>query len=232
MNREQWLQAAANRLRPLFEDAGAKIPRNTRIACGFPSYAARARKRTSLGECWSKTRSRDETYEILISPVLAEPVSVLDCLVHELVHAAVGVECGHRGPFRRVALAVGLSGPMTATVAGPKLASRLNALAKQLGPYPHAELDASKRGRRQGTRLRKVTCTDPNCGCVLRMTRTWLVTVGPPTCGCGAPMEACCEMEVGRVRSEETTVPGESPAPPPRRTSFSRDDLKGEEYGI
>lgn len=42
--------------------------------------------------------------------------------------------------------------------------------------------------RKQTTRLCKVKCRD--CGCLLRMTRTWIERVGLPTCGCGGRMGA------------------------------------------
>ena len=107
-------------------------------------------------------------------------------LVHELVHHAVGVEHGHKGPFRKCAVAVGLVGPMRATTAGPALASRLHALAESIGPYPHAQLDANAGRKKQTTRMLKVTCAD--CGCIVRMTRQWLDEVGAPTCACGGAM--------------------------------------------
>jgi hypothetical protein len=79
-------------------------------------------------ECWSNLASADNTTEIFICPSQSEPVAVLAILLHELVHAAVGLECGHKGAFKRVALALGLEGKMTATYPGVKLASDLPSL--------------------------------------------------------------------------------------------------------
>ena len=76
---------------------------------------------------------------------------------------------------------------MTATVAGPELAAKLAKLTAKLGPYPHGDMTPAATGRKQTTRMIKVECI--SCGCVLRMTRTWLDQVGPPTCGCGGEME-------------------------------------------
>jgi hypothetical protein len=39
-------------------------------------------------------------------------------------------------------------------------------------------------------RQRKLTCT--GCGCLLRMSRTWLHEAGAPSCSCGAPFEPDC----------------------------------------
>lgn len=43
------------------------------------------------------------------------------------------------------------------------------------------------RGTGSGSRMLKVSCAD--CGCVIRMTRTWLDSAGAPTCGCGGTMD-------------------------------------------
>jgi hypothetical protein len=99
-----------------------------------------------------------------------------------MIHAAVGVKAGHRAPFKRMALAVGLTGKMTATVPTPELADKLAELIDEIGPYPHSALDASRSGRaRQGTRMLKVTC--PDCGCIVRMTQKWIDDAGAPICG-------------------------------------------------
>ena len=107
-------------------------------------------------------------------------------LVHECVHHAVGVQHGHKGPFKRCATAIGLVGPMRATTAGPELASRLHALAESIGPYPHGALVGTDGRKKQTTRMLKVACED--CGCIVRMTRQWLDQVGAPTCACGGAM--------------------------------------------
>src|SRR5262249_48098986 len=121
-----------------------------------------------------------------LSPCLADPVEVGAVLVHELVHHAVGVEHGHKGPFRKLAVAIGLTGPMRSTSAGPALTERLHAIAKSIGPFPHATLDPVTGRKKQSTRMLRVTCTE--CGCIVRMTRQWIEEVGTPTCACGGEM--------------------------------------------
>jgi hypothetical protein len=106
-------------------------------------------------------------------------------LAHELCHAADNCRNGHKAAFRKIALRIGLQGKMTATEAGPELAERLNALCKEIGPYPHASLDRSKQPK-QGTRMLKLEC--PECGYTARTTAKWLAT-GVPTCPCGTEME-------------------------------------------
>jgi predicted peroxiredoxin len=92
---------------------------------------------------------------------------------------------GHKAPFARIAKRVGLEGKMTATHAGKTLAQRLNALAAEIGPYPHASLDMSQ-VKKQGTRLIKLVCAD--CGYTVRTTAKW-IEIGLPTCACGEEME-------------------------------------------
>lgn len=184
--REAWLLALAKQLQPYFETHGGTLPAKLRLACGWPASSALGRKRRSIGECWPAAASSDGTVEIFISPYLSCPLTVGATLTHELVHAAVGIEWGHRGAFKRLALAVGLEGPMRSTQAGPRLQERLNALIAPLGPYPHAALNAAQlRQSKQRTRLLKVVC--PTCGYTVRVTQRWL-THGFPVCPCGTKM--------------------------------------------
>jgi hypothetical protein len=187
MNRETWLDSAVQRLRPVFDAAGSPLPEVVKVACGFPSRSALAQSKRRIGECWYPEHSKDKTTtNVLISPTLDDAVRVLDVLVHECIHAAVGPGVGHKGPFRKLARRLGLEGKMTATVAGPELAKSLGVLASQLGDYPHASLDYSK-VKKQGTRMLKVQC--PDCGYAVRTTAKWL-EVGVPKCCCGSVMEA------------------------------------------
>jgi len=184
--REEWLGRLVDALRPTFASLGSPLPERIRVSCGWPSRSALSGKAKRIGEAWSHRCSADGSHETFLSPVLADPIDVGAVLVHELVHHAVGVEAGHKGPFRKLALAVGLTGPMRATSAGPALRERLHALAEELGPYPHAALNGAEGRKRQTTRMLKVTCAD--CGCLARMTRQWLDDVGAPTCACGGTM--------------------------------------------
>lgn len=184
--REEWLGRMVDALRPAFAGHGYPLPERIRVSCGWPSRSALSGKSKRIGEAWSHRCSADGAHETFLSPVLADPVEVGAVLVHELVHHAVGVEAGHKGPFRKLATVVGLVGPMRSTTAGDELRERLHALAGQLGPYPHAVLSGSEGRKKQGTRMLKVTCAE--CGCIVRMTRQWLDEAGAPTCACGGAM--------------------------------------------
>ena len=179
--REAWLHAAARHYQPFFAEQGYPLPR-IRITCGFPSTRATGSgKSQAIGQCWAAEASADGTVEVMVSPVLADStVKVLGVLFHELVHAAVGTKCGHKGPFRKVATAGGLEGKMTATKEGEAFVRRAQPIIDDLGPYPHARLNPALSGRKkQSTRLIKCECA--TCGYTVRTTLKW-IAMGAPIC--------------------------------------------------
>jgi len=188
--REGWLIEMTNRLRPMFDACGKPIPQTVRASCSWPSHRA---LRTSgstasrvIGECWRTDASADGSNELLVSLSLADELAVSECLVHELVHAALNCEHGHKGPFRTLALQLGLAGKMTCTFAGPQLAEILRSFAAELGPYPHAVLDRTNE-KKQSTRLIKVACPNEGCDYIVRMSQK-CIDIGLPTCPCGEEM--------------------------------------------
>lgn len=177
MNREAWLLKATEKLRKgIFTDALAHIP-DVKISVGFPGGGVR---RTTIGQFWRAEATQDKIPQIYISPVIDDPIRALDILVHELVHACTPGH-GHKKPFGDLARAVGLTGKLTATVAGPELKDKLVDLSASLGKFPHAAITMSE-VKKQPTALRKVECS--NCGYVLRTTDKWLNLWGAPICPC------------------------------------------------
>ena len=193
--REAWLISCVDLLRPDFERVGTSVPDKIRASCGWPSKSGLAAKKRRIGEAWSARCSGDETFEVFISPVLKDAQLVLATLVHEIVHCAVGVEQGHKGPFKRIATAIGLEGKMTDTTAGPELLKRIEEIVAEVGPYPHAELKSSNAPKKQTCRQRKVVCQE--CGCICRMSRKAIDEVGCPTCACGGQMVESDDDEEG-----------------------------------
>lgn len=185
MTRESWLEQAIEHLRPIIGDNIPNgIPSSVRVSVGFPSSNGLSSRTRTVGECWYAEMASDEVPQIFISPLEDDETEVLDILCHELIHAS-GVR-GHRADFARIARAVGLEGKPTATHAGAELKCELLLIAKRLGPYPHARLNASGRvKKKQGTRMIKLVCE--NCGYVVRTTRKW-IEVGYPMCPDGEEM--------------------------------------------
>lgn len=180
ITREEWLNQALKSLNTWFKDrAGVEIPQDARVSVGFPGGGS-ARKR--IGECWARSQSKDKVNEIFISPVLHDPVRMLDVLAHEATHAVDDCASGHKKDFKRVATAIGLEGKMTATKAGAELTVELERIIKTLPPLTHGALDLSQR-KKQPTRLVKLECD--GCGMIIRTTAKWIEQTGNPTCACG-----------------------------------------------
>lgn len=188
--REDWLNQAAALLRPHFAGAGFPLPERIRMTCGFPSKSALSKRNQRVGECWTAESSGDKHHEIFISPVLDEPVEVLETLTHELSHAAVGVKHKHRGPFVKCVRALHLEGKPASTEAGEAFKQQIaKSILQKIGKYPHARLVASANPKKQTTRLIKCVCEQ--CDYTARTTRKWLDTAGAPICpACEIQMEA------------------------------------------
>lgn len=187
--REEWLNFVMDEVRPEFKALGATIPVKVRLSVGFCSTGDRGKR---IGECWSPIASSDKHAEIFIKPDQDDAMRVAGILVHELVHAAVGNEHGHKAPFKRVAVALGLEGKMTATTEGPKFKTIIAPILKKAGPLPHKRLNAMRSPRKkQTTRLLKVEC---GCGYNVRMSAKWFVTAAP-LCGICQTRMTCDDID-------------------------------------
>jgi len=177
MNRESWLTDLVDALRPYFTDKGLTIPEYLRVSCSWPSRAVRK----TWGQCWTTQSVADGVQQICISPLLVDPDTIAAVLVHELLHACLPPGVGHKAPFKRGMLLLGLEGKATATEAGPLLTLHLLGVLKRLPDYPHAALSLAE-VKKQTTRMIKLECV--NCGYVVRTTAKW-IDQGLPTCCCG-----------------------------------------------
>jgi hypothetical protein len=190
VNREQWLTKLGKELERLFKRVGAPALPAYRVTCGWPSRKALTRKNKAIGQCFDKSCSKDKTTELIISMYIDQPLDAAEILAHEMIHASVGNKAGHGKPFRDVAIAIGLTGKMTKTVAGPEFVAWIKPVLKKLGKYPHAMIDAAGATRKQGTRLIKVACAvHPEYS--VRMSQKWISDpdFGPPLCPhCTLPM--------------------------------------------
>lgn len=182
LNREHWLTEAIERVWPVMVERIPELPGRpeVRVSCGWPSKTPSK----TLGQCFTTTSAGDGASQIFISPVLHEPVPVLGTLIHELIHAVDDCKSGHKGPFAKMAKAVGLTGKMTATVPGEELAAILNGIAEELPEYPHKGVTYTRKSG-AGSRLLKAGC--PECGYTIRVTAKW-IAFGLPTCPCGTEM--------------------------------------------
>lgn len=181
--REQWLNEGVLALSPMFNRLNKKIPDKLRVSCGWPSKGAFGASRKTIGECWNYQYSSTGHHELFISPAIADPIKVLATLVHEVIHAAVGVEEKHAGMFKIVAVAMGLEGKMTATVPGARLMDDLKAIHKKLGDYPHTAIDKTdKEKEKKPSSMIKAEC---KCGYKIQVSRKLYEEYGVPECICG-----------------------------------------------
>ena len=141
--REEWLNAAITSIRPFFESEGHELPQRIRCSCGFPSTFRRS---GNTAEFFRDTSSADGTFEVLISPTLAEP--------HAVWNALWGIAAG-------MAAYGGIAN------------EGMEALIDELGDYPHAEITVDTR-KKQDTRMLKASC--PSCGMIIRLTQKWAST--------------------------------------------------------
>lgn len=185
LNREAWLQAAVQKLRPIFLGLGHKVP-EVAVSVGWPSSGGLAKKKKTIGQCWYGTMTEDKKPQLFISPLLDDPTDaqgVLATLVHEMVHVVAGPDAKHGPKFVKIMKPLGLEGKPTATAAGEDLIVRLKLIATDLGAFPHSKIVPSSHDRKpQTTRMRKCECE--NCGYVARTVKKWLEEVGAPICPC------------------------------------------------
>lgn len=174
-NREAWFIAALPLLQEhVFAPAGLTIPSDVRVSCSWPG--GRSSKK-AIGQCWPRHSSNAKVNELFISPLIAEPVQALDILSHELVHAIDDCKNGHKAAFKKMALAIGLTGKMTHTVASPELVANLKKVIAVIGAYPHAALNFNDR-KKQTTRNIAVQCQNDDCLAKFRMSQSHIDHAG------------------------------------------------------
>ena len=164
MNREEYLELAADELTNYISKAGYKMP-ILKVSAGWPSTKAFSSKNRTLGECWHHEMINQEASHIFISPYLSDTVKVLVTLVHEIGHAILPQEVKHKKLFKQYMVAVDLTGKATATEAGEVLKSFIDLLVDRIGHYPHESIDKPPKSKKQTTRLRLWVCK----GCNLKL---------------------------------------------------------------
>jgi len=220
--REGWFNKATTMLSKDFAKAGLELNPQIRCTCGWPSKGGTKKTGRVIGEVWDARHSADGTWEIFITPTVADPVAMLAILLHELCHISAGVGMGHGAEFKAIATALGLTGKMTATKPSDDLVITLTGYAEKLGEYPGAALtlfgdmgvpgaprkpkeprkgDPHFRGRRDKGRYRKFKCV--KCQWQGQTTRKH-IDAGMPTCHCGGAMEA-------ELKPDDTDPPESDP---------------------
>jgi hypothetical protein len=192
MLREEWLNKMSTELLKIIEKNGYDVNKKIRISCGLPSRRAFGAKQKTIGQCWNKNLSADQTYEIFISPTIDDSIQVSETLIHELIHAVVGIDKGHGSEFKKCAMASGLTGKMTATTGTQELKTYIEEKIIFMGEYPHRKIDYNQI-KRQSTRLVKVFCGNENCLHFISENRPYIARVSSRTIDYGLPRCGCCD---------------------------------------
>ena len=187
MTRELWLNKAVAELAVLFKNEGYDVP-DVRVSVGWPHGG----RKNTIGQCFPGNLAGDGVGQVFISPVLDDAVRILDVLLHELVHAINHAEGknGHGKDFKTIAVKMGLTGKMTATVPTDALKETLTTLAGELGTFPHAALGAAP----AATKSRSGKSIKLGCAAgddfLVSISKARLEAYGAPSCPChGETME-------------------------------------------
>ena len=186
---EAWLRAAFDALRPDFEAIGKTLPAAIRPNFGFTSHGS---KKTGItGQYYDGGASTDTIPKLIIRCNTDDPAAILEAVVHQCVHAVVGVEEGHGKAYREVGLRIGLEPPCAPARPGSASASVYTSWPPELGPFPNARLNFETIGadgkekrvadqpKKQENRQLKAACS--KCGYTIRSTAKWF-RVGMPCC--------------------------------------------------
>lgn len=176
LERQMWIEKAVQCFRIHFQECGWTIPQNVRVSIGIPKGMHGQKK--AIGQCWSDRATSDGYYEIFSSPEQGQEFDHLETIAHELIHATVGTEAGHKGLFKLCALDVGFVGPMTTTPSGDKMKAAIQRIINSIGFYPAGKLNINDRKKKK-TYMIKCECSA--CGYVVRTTQQWLA-YGDPIC--------------------------------------------------
>lgn len=183
LTREEWLENAVDYFRDgVFKDNGYIAP-SVRISTGFTGTSKRTKH---VGVCYDESLDEENKAHIFINPVEDNSIEILNTVAHELIHATVGLNHGHKGEFKRLALLIGLEAPMTSTPSGPRFLVTANEFLSFFGEYPHKKLNIgeSTLPPKQNSRNLKVECTNLECDYKIRISSKWLTELnyGAPEC--------------------------------------------------
>jgi len=178
-NRESWLKEAIEMFRVTFRDlCNVELPETIHVSMGLPDGKF-GKGTEAIGQCWPTSRSEDGHNHVFICPTLADPIEVLNVLLHELIHVSDDCLSGHRGYFVEIMKAFGLGGKATSTTPG-EMEPIFEAMVRYLGDFPHAALHIVKS---------KKPPTTVKAGCLetdyhVRISFKWVREFGYPKCPC------------------------------------------------
>lgn len=160
LSREEWLTLCADMIMdeiiaPYYQP---RTEMSIKISVGYaPNTRMNSRK---VGVCFASRASSAGFNEIFISPEIQDSLFVLQVLIHECIHAVDDCENGHKGRFKDIFRAVGLTGKTTECGASESLQLKLSEYIDLFGDMPHAKIETSEIPKQVARNL-KVAC---DCG--------------------------------------------------------------------
>lgn len=142
VTREAWLHAAIDTFRPRFVEYGHPLPDKIHVSVGFGT-GIKGENSAILGATWATRASDDGINHVFVNPIVGDTAEVLRILLHELIHAALDCEGGHKGRFAEIGTRFGFEGSMVYTPVGMTLGAELMVIAAELGEYPHGALSGA-----------------------------------------------------------------------------------------
>jgi len=144
-----------------FTESKMRLPARIMVSCGIPSGSKNA-----IGQCWDPIMTKDRTIHIFICPSQSDTVQVLGILLHELIHAALGLHHKHDRVFQGAIKRVGLKGKPTSTFVGEGTAlyTQLQTTLGKLGSYPHSAMikKTSTKKEQADPLITLISQTDPD----------------------------------------------------------------------
>jgi hypothetical protein len=181
--REQWLLAAKDQIKTLlFDPLEMHLPPVIRVSVGLCGNK-------KLGLCVDSDCMEDGSVSIFVDPSTDDTVVLIATLVHELVHASVGVDEKHGPVFKKAVRELGLQGKATATYAekGTELYTTIEGIAAGLGTYPHAKLVRKEKDKKSAHPW--ISFLSPSCETfIVRCNKNTVREMGPPRDFNGEPM--------------------------------------------
>ena len=160
---QAWLRRAAGCARPIFTQAGYEVGR-IEVHLGLPWDCLFS----SAAAICMRSCEDDLDHEIFFSEKAKTTQSLLETLLHEMSHAAVGIAAGHGPVFNQCLKAIGFKvgrykGGETST---PMLVTQLEALASTIGdpPVPFYYPDGERLGWQGFLKRYELRC--PRCSSI------------------------------------------------------------------
>ncbi len=197
--REEWLMRAARMILDHVATLGYRPTGTVKTSLGVLTAG---RKAIPLGVCYHSVASEGAYREIFINPGITDPRKLLGILTHEIGHAVLDDDVGHRAPFRAFCSAVGFDFRETGKAAnahdGNQWWEWIEPIAERLGPMPHKKLNLDRpqgEKKKQTTRMLLLEC--PCCGIKVRAARSVMAEIVENTGRCEAQcMNPACSTPI------------------------------------